>query len=201
MKKLLIPLVLLTLFGFTVSDTTLTKADRKMAADEMMASKDRLFKAVKGLSEAQLNLKSSPESWSIAECVEHITLSEGLIFGMLEKALETPANAARRSEVKIPDNNLLSMIKDRSNKVQTREPFEPSGKYGSYKATLKAFKTKRTANIKYVKKTKDDLRNHYRQLPFGTIDGLQVLLFMSGHTDRHIAQIEEIKSHGNFPSR
>jgi hypothetical protein len=37
-------------------------------------------------------------------------------------------------------------------------------------------------------------------LPFGTIDGLQILLFMSGHTERHVAQMEEVMANENFPS-
>ena len=51
----------------------------------------------------------------------------------------------------------------------------------------------------YLKDTADDLRNHYAQSPFGTLDGLQVLLFMSGHTERHVAQMEEVMAHADFP--
>lgn len=91
------------------------------------------------------------------------------------------------------------MIADRSTKVKTGEAFEPSGKYGSYEETLEEFKTKRKEHIDYVKSTKDDLRNCYQQLPFGTIDAYQILLFMSGHTERHIKQMEEVMDDEDFP--
>ncbi|NER12047.1 DinB family protein [Leptobacterium flavescens] len=201
MKKFILPIVMLLLVSFTVSDVNLTDSERQMAVTEMAKTKDYLMKTVKGLSDARLNFKSSPESWSIAECVEHIAISESMIFGMLDNALKTPASPDRRSEVKIPDSQLLKIITDRSNKVKTREPFEPTGKFGSYKATLKEFKKKRSEHIKYLKKTDDDLRNHYAELPFGTIDGLQVLLFMSGHTHRHVDQIKEIMANENFPKQ
>ncbi|MEM9686877.1 MAG: DinB family protein [Bacteroidota bacterium] len=202
MKKFILPVVVLALMSFGISsDTGLTKKERKMAVKEMTNSQKRLFKAIKGLSENQLNFKSSPNAWSVAECVEHITISENMISGMLEGALKTPADPSRRSEVKMPDEKVLAIIKYRSTKAQAPEPFQPSGKFGSYEETVKAFKEKRAAHIKYVKTTKDNLRNHYQQLPFGTIDGFQVLLFMSGHTERHVEQIEEVLAHKDFPAR
>ncbi|MCB0374282.1 MAG: DinB family protein [Sinomicrobium sp.] len=199
MKKIILPIVMLALVSFTGADTTLTKSERKLAIKEMTNSRNHLLKLVKGLSEKQLNFKSSPERWSIAECVEHIAISENLIFGMLEAALKTPADPSGRPEVKTPDDALLARIKDRSTKVKTFEPFEPSGKYGSFEATLKEFKAKRDEHIRYVKKNRDDLRNRYQKLPFGTIDGFQVLLFMSAHSERHVKQIEEVMADANFP--
>ncbi|MGB5435929.1 MAG: DinB family protein, partial [Maribacter sp.] len=73
------------------------------------------------------------------------------------------------------------------------------GKFGSYAKTLVAFMTKRAEHIAYMRTTKDDLRNHYAQLPLGMIDGVQILLFMSGHTERHIRQMEEVLAHPDFP--
>ncbi len=201
MKKIILPIVMLVLVSFTGADTKLTKAEKKMAATELKKTQKRLLSTIKGLSKAQLNFKSSPESWSIAECVEHLAIAENNIFGMLTAALKTPADPSRRSEVKVADEKLLAMIADRTNKAQAPAPFQPSGKFGSYKATVKEFKTKRAAHIKYIKKTKDDLRNRYQQFPFGTIDGLQIVLFMSGHTERHIQQIEEVMAHNNFPAK
>lgn len=199
MKKILLPMLMLAMVSFSSSDTKLTKAERKLAATEMKGTSKHLVKSVKGLSDAQLNFKSSPNSWSIAECTEHITISENTIFGMLEGALKTAADPSKRADVKMTDEQLLKMIVDRSNKVKTSEAFEPSGKFGNHEATLNAFLEKRKANIKFVKTTEEDLRNRYQQVPFGTIDAFQILLFMSAHTERHVLQIEEVKADANFP--
>lgn len=201
MKKFMLPIAMFVLVSFTASDIKLTKTERKMAVAELTKSQNRLLKTVKGLSEAQLNFKSSPETWSIAECMEHITVTESIIFGWLKEALKTPADPSRRPEVKFSDEKLMAMITDRSNKAKAPEPAKPSGKFGSYKETVKAYKAKRAEHIKYVKKTNDDLRNHYHELPFGTVDGLQILLFISAHNERHTKQIEEVMAHENFPSR
>ena len=201
MKKILLPLLLIAMVSFTTINTTLTKEERKLASSEMMKTSKHLQKAVKGLSVEQLNFKASPESWSVAECTEHIALSENNIFGMLMGTLETTPDASKRSEVKMTDQQILEIIVDRSNKVKTQKAFEPSGKWGSHEATLAAFLEKRKTNIEFVKTTEEDLRNRYQQLPFGTIDAFQILLFMSAHTERHILQIEEVKANANFPKK
>lgn len=201
MKKCILPIVALLLFSFVSSENGLTKDERKKAVFEMNKTLTHLVKTVNGLSDAQLNFKSSPESWSIAECVEHLAKSEVNIFGMLEGALQTPADASRRDEVKHKDDDLLVMIADRSNKVKTSAAFEPSGEYGSFEETLQAFTTERKEHMSYVTETEDDLRNHYANTPVGIVDGYQILLFMSGHTERHVLQMEEVMTHADFPKK
>ncbi|MCW9038075.1 DinB family protein [Altibacter sp.] len=199
MKKFLLPLVAVLLLSFTASENKLTEAERDFAIFELNKSRELLLTALDGLTEAQLNYKSSPESWSIAECVEHIAISENNIFGMMQGNLKSEADASRRAEVKMNDEQVLKVITDRSNKVKTQEPFEPTGKFGSFEKTLKNFKEKRADNMKYVLTTEDDLRNRYAVLPFGTLDLYQVILFMSGHTERHVLQIREIMEDADFP--
>lgn len=200
MKKIILPIVALVLVSFGVLSPGLTAEEREMAIAELTETQERLTTTVELLSEEQLNFKPTPESWSVAECVEHLAISEGMIGGMLQGALKTPADASKRGSVKMSDDELLEMISSRDQKVKTGEAFEPSGKYGSHAETVKAFVDQRAKHIDYLNATEDDLRNHYGELPFGTIDGLQILLFMSGHTERHVAQMEEVIGHDNFPS-
>ena len=201
MKKIMLPFVMLLFVSFTTSDTKLTKAERKLAITELKDSQKQLLRIVKGLSEEQLNFKSSPESWSVANCVEHLVVVEEMAYGMLQELLKTSADPSRRSEVKVSDEELLMMMVNRTNKVKTPEPFEPSGKFTSFDVALKEFKTQREKYIRYVKTTDDDLRNRYQQLPFGTIDGFQIFLFVAAHSERHIKQIEEVLAATNFPGK
>ena len=199
MKKILLPVVGLALVGFGVMSPGLTDADREMAVKELTKTQERLTTTVEGLSDEQLDFKPTPESWSVAECVEHLAISEGMIWGMLEGALKTPADASKRDSVQMADEKLMAMISSRDQKVKTGEAFEPSGKFGSHEETVKAFTDKRGEHIEYLKTTEDDLRNHYSQSPFGTLDGVQIALFMSGHTERHVKQMEEVIAHDDFP--
>lgn len=199
MKKFGIILLAMALCAFSFTGLKLSDEDRGKAIDHLSQTRDHLLATVEGLSDEQLHYKASPESWSIAECLEHITLSESNIFQMVDGAVSVTADASKRSEVSMTDEQLISTITDRSFKAKAPEGFQPSGKFGSVEAALEEFKSKREEHIEYIKTTDDDLRNHYSKLPFGTVDALQVVLFMSGHSERHILQMEEVKADPGFP--
>ena len=200
MKKIILPIVMFVLVSFTAGTIKLTDAEREMAVTELTDSRDEMLSALDGLSEAQLNYKPDAETWSLAEITEHLAITENGIFGMVEQSLKTPADPSRRGEVTMTDEQVLGFIEDRSTKVKTQKQMEPTGQFGDFEATLEAFKDSREDHIDYLKDTDDDLRNHYAQLPFGTLDGLQVILFMSGHTDRHVQQMHELMSAPDFPA-
>lgn len=201
MKKLVLPLVALLLCNFNLVDTTLTDQERKAAVDHLKMSKEKFLASFKGLSKEQLNFKASPESWSVAECAEHLAISENNIWGAVDGALKNPPDAAKRSEIKMSDEDLLKMITTRDHKIKTSEAFVPTGKYGDIKGIQKEFTGKRDAHITFVKDTKDDLRNRVVTFPFGSMDAYQTIMFMSGHTLRHTAQIEEVKANPAFPKK
>lgn len=200
-QKLFILALAVAAISFNKPATELTDAERKQAALLLQETKDALVKKVSGLSPDQLNFKPDQNAWSVAECVEHIVISENNLFGFCQMSLKQPADPSKRSEVKMSDESIIKMITDRTEKRKTQEAFEPTGKFGSFEATLAEFKTKRDNNINYVKTTHDDLRNHYNDFPFGKIDAYQTILFMAAHSKRHIAQIEEVMNNPNFPKK
>jgi len=199
--KFLILTIAIVSMSFKTADTSLTPAERKYAIDLLQETRDDLLLKIKGLTTAQLNFKPDSLTWSIAECVEHIAISENDIFGFVKTSLKEQANPAKRSELKYTDEAVVKMITDRSTKVKTREAFKPTGKFGSFDATLNAFKSTRDSNIKYVKTTSDDLRNHYYDFRFGTVDTYQAILFIAGHCKRHTEQIEEVMKNPAFSTK
>ncbi|MEO9806499.1 MAG: DinB family protein [Reichenbachiella sp.] len=190
----------LILCGLTVfAQNSLTKEEKNTAINHLKQSQNELLVAVKDLTEAQLNYKSSEEVWSIAETMEHIAIAEKNIFGIVEMTLKADPDPSKRSEVMMSDEQVLALITSRDQKVKTRPEFEPTNSFGSYTGSLDAFKAQRKSNMVFVKKTKEDLRNRYFDFPFGKVDAYQVVLFMSGHTQRHMKQIVEIIKSDSFP--
>ncbi len=185
------------LFSFTTADS---KADRKNAINYFKETRRALAKEISGLTETQLNWKPADSVWSIADCVEHIAISEKNLFDWAMSTLKEPANAGRRSELKADDEGVKKMITDRSFKVKTSETFKPTGQFGNTDGSHKAFKERRTALINYMKHTQDDLRNHFATTPMGLLDTYQLLIFLSGHTKRHTMQIAALKAMPGFPS-
>nr|WP_299340221.1 DinB family protein [Allomuricauda sp.] len=200
MKKLVLPLLALLLFSFSTDTGKLTNEERTVLIKYLSDTRDHMKKVLDGLNEEQLNFKPSPESWSIAECTEHLAISENAFGGLIQKAVAAGPNPALKDSLKFKDEQLFGIITDRSNKVKTAEPFEPSGKFGTHEDAVKAFMEKRAEHIAYVETTEDDLRNRYsNDLPFGTVDGFQVVIFAAGHTERHVLQMKEVMADENFP--
>jgi hypothetical protein len=75
MKKLFLLIPAMWLMSFTTVEPGLTKDERNAAIESLKKSQDDLLASIKGLSAAQVNFKSSTETWSVAECVEHIAIS------------------------------------------------------------------------------------------------------------------------------
>lgn len=193
-------MIALLLFSFSTDTFKLTDDERKMAIKHLTETRDHMSKVLDGLTEEQLNFKPEEEAWSIAECAEHLAISENAFGGLIQKTVAAGPNPALKDSLKFKDDQLMGMIVDRSNRVKTSEPFEPSGKFGSHEATVKAFIDKRNEHIAYIGSTEDDLRNRFNSdLPFGTIDGLQLIIFTAGHTERHVKQMEEIMANKLFP--
>ena len=185
----------------SIHGSQLTADARKVAIEKLTQTQEHMLKVLKGLSAAQLNYKADPASWSVAECAEHIAISETLVWGMVEGALKQPADASKRGDVKMKDDQIFGMISDRTNKVKTQEPFEPKNKFSSLEGSVKEFRDKRAAHVEFVKNTKEDLRDRYVQLKFGTIDAYQAILFLAGHTERHVKQMEEVIASASFPKK
>ena len=158
------------------------------------------MKVVKDLSDEQLNFRSDEESWSVAECVEHIAASEQSFFDLVEMTLKTDPDPSLRSEVKLSDQEVIGIMENREQKVKTRPDLEPTDRYTGFDNSIDEFKSKRKSIIKYIKTTNDDLRNRYFDFPFGKVDSYQILLLISAHVTRHTKQIQEIIANSNYPN-
>ena len=199
MKKIIVTIYLSLLVVAAMAQNSLTKEEKSKALDYMKETQKEVMDAVKGLSSEQLNYKPSEEAWSIAETMEHIAISENKIFGIVHMTLEEDPDPSKRSEVAMSDDQIMQIIESREKKVKTRPEFEPNTQFGGFDGSVAEFSKRRKENMQFVKMTEEDLRNRYFDLPFGTVDAYQVILFMASHSKRHADQIKEIKSSEGFP--
>ena len=173
------------------SSTTLTSREREAAVEQFQTTRDNFLKSIAGLSEKQWTFKPAPDRWSVAEVAEHITVSEGAIFGLVQtKVMQSPAAPEKRAQVAGKDEMILQKVPDRSHKAQAPEFLKPTGRWPTEAELAKTFEERRAATIEYIRTTNDDLRDHFFDHPvFGTLDGYQWLLLISTHSARHTAQI------------
>lgn len=201
MKKSLLVLVALFLASTVLkAQSGMTDDERKFAVKYLTDTKSEVVKLVKKLSDEQLNYKPDADSWSVAECLKHIAISEQNIWaGFVDASLAQDPDPSKRSGVSMSDEQLIGIIESREQKVKTAPPFEPQNKPEAADVVLKEFQKLRDEHIKFAKKSDEDLRNRYGQLPFGTIDAYQAIIFMAGHTRRHYEQMKEVMASDGFP--
>jgi hypothetical protein len=176
---------------------TISKQERDQIMSYFHSARKQTLDTVDGLSDAQWNFRPAPEKWTIAEVIEHLTLTEPGLFGFATSGLKS--SVAGPSSVK--DEEMTARMKDRSHPAQAPEPFKPTGKWTSKEALVGEYKTRRDGNIKWLWETRDDLRGKFVKFYSGPVDVYQMLLAIPAHNERHLAQIAEIKASPNYPKK
>ncbi len=179
----------------------LTQEERDRAMSHLHATRKMFLDAIDGLSTAQWTFKAAPERWSIAEVAEHIAVSEDSFHQLItQRVLKTPPAPDKKADLANNDETILKQVVDRERKAQAPEFLRPAGRWPNRESLAAAFRTSRDRNIAYVEKTTEELRSHSTPHPaFGLMDAYQWLLTMSAHSERHVAQILEVKADSRFP--
>ena len=187
MKKLLVAFAVVALLAPAVfADDALVK--------ELERTEAKLLQTIENVSPEQWSYKSAPDRWSIAECVEHITAAEPFIRELIVKSLETPAGDGAKK-----DEMVLTMLVDRSKKFKAPEPLIPTNKYATKADAVAAFKAERAKTIALAKSDADFRTHGSNHFAFGPLDSYGWVLFLSGHSERHTLQIEEVTKTGGYP--
>ena len=200
MKRVFFAAMAFILLSFVIDGDTISKKERKDATDLLRETHGNFLKSLEGLSNTQLNFKASDSSWSVDGNVKHLAGVEQTILTMVEDALKKPANPDKRADIKVSDEQMIKNYESRANKVKTLASLEPQNiSFASTSEALASLKQNREKAINFVNTTKEDLRNHVIEYPFGSYDCYQSILILGSHMTRHIQQIEEVKSQAGFP--
>jgi len=178
----------------------ISQSERDRAVKYLAAMRDQVVTESETLTDAQWNFKAAPGRWSVGEVVEHLALAESFMFDMQQKTVAGPAaSAEQRAAATGKDETIVKGVPDRTKKFQAPEPLQPGARLGSRAEILAAFKERRAKTIAYASTTKNDLRSRVSESPIGPLDAYQWLLFAAAHSERHLAQLREVKADANFP--
>lgn len=178
----------------TVYGNTLSAEERTFLVKTLNASLQKFENAIIGLSNEDLNFKATSKKWSVAECIEHVTLAERRFPQIVQEEMIKPSMPEYRKKIRIKDEKIRPKMLSRVWRARSPEIFKPIGQFASTEEALHTFRMQRQNTISYVQTTQDDLRHHFWRHPLtGTIDLYQTLLLMSAHLERHTEQIEDIK--------
>jgi hypothetical protein len=194
-RRALVTCLVFAVGAVSLHATPMTPGDRQRVLSHFELTEAWLVSELAGLSEAQLTFKMTPQSWSIAEVVEHLAIAEPQYWTQLQDSLQQPVGY--KSET--TDAAILWYGIDRTNRSTTGEARVPKGQFKNAQESLASFRKLRGTMTTFAKETAEDLRG--RQLKGGNMDVYQWLLMISTHSQRHIMQIREIKAHAGYPAK
>jgi hypothetical protein len=115
------------------------------------------------------------------------------------KLLEQPL-PPRESAARVTDDLIVKTMFDRSTRRPAPEAVLPKGRWATPEALAGDVITARDAMLEWLVGVQEDLRSYGAPHPvMGTLDGVQWLLFVAAHTQRHTRQIAETKMMAEYP--
>ena len=184
---------------------TIQQLKDKFITDTESVIKD--FGQFKTLSESQINWKPSLESWSIAECVDHLTVTNKLYFNEFEKQFAEKQIKTDYSKTQVKHKWLSKFIiksVDPANikKVKTFPVFMPSRSKHT-KDVFNTFNEVQNGLINLISTaTNLDLNKYVMSSPAAKIikeNFCDILEIIRLHDRRHFNQAERLINHPDFP--
>lgn len=187
--------------GAASDEGYLTKEERAKAIKMLHDSEKEFLDLVSKLTDEQWSYKPSPFRWSAGEVAQHIMLSEGLLFGTVERAMASPVNPDWKTKTDGKNDFLEKVLVSRERRAQAPEPIRPLSKI-SRAEVMSRFKESRAKTLKFIEETNAPMKAHTVEHPFrvfNTLNAYQWLIYIPLHNLRHNQQIAEVKASPGFP--
>jgi hypothetical protein len=177
----------------------ISRQDRETLIADLQRSRAAFLAAIADVTTAaQWNYKPAPDRWSVGECAAHIIAAEEYFRTNIATALKSPVLAAAQQNP-AGDAAVVTMIRDRSQRFTAPAGLEPTGKVVPKAQAITDFDATRAQTLDYVRTTKDALREHGTGTAPNITTAYQLVLMLSGHTERHTAQLLEVKATAGYP--
>ena len=187
-----------------VLQRTLTDVELERARLYLQQTERGVTGSLKGLSDAQWTFKPAPDTWSIAQIMEHILFVQERVLGRTREELANAPAAPSGYDYKRVDEIVITQFPNRLAKFPS--PHQPAGDLARSEA-FDRIKKNQAELTKYLEST-PDLREHALEAfplkmvsngAYERMDGYQWILATAAHTERHTKQILEVKANPEFP--
>jgi len=182
------------------ADASMSTTERAHVLRLLEDSRAEFLSYIENVNDAQWTWKAAPDRWSVGETAEHILLSEGALYGLMQRALASPANADWEAKTAAKTAFLERVMVDRSHKATAPEPIRPQGL--SKDEVIRRFKEARARTIAFAETTQIPIKEYTTEHPFpvfNTLNAYQWLLYIPLHNERHDQQIAEVKATPGYP--
>lgn len=170
--------------------------------DSVEHARDSVIDAVKDLRPDQATFKPSPDTWSIVENVEHLYLAEVSGLTKIWAAANQVRSGIRWTDARPNDGQSIEAVIERTWKPkEVAPPIATPHMGGPLSAWVSCLKSLRPVLSDLAEELealdlKEIVYPHYLS---GPLDGRQRLEFLRYHMERHLAQIQRVQSHPQFP--
>jgi uncharacterized damage-inducible protein DinB len=178
-----------------------TGQERDFVVGHLLENRERLLRTVAGLAPEQQLFRAEENTWSVADCVEHVTLVEDFILSRVRSALEAPPRPEKRPQVAEKLDLMLPRVPSRETKVKGPEWVQPKRQWGDFSELVEGFNAARDRSVQFASQTNAELCDHFFPHPnLADLDCYQWLVFIALHCERHVRQMEEVMAHPGFPA-
>lgn len=134
--------------------------------------------------------KPTPETWSMAELVEHLIITD---TSLLNAILKKGERLYTEMPPTFPNEKLRRAIGNRNNKITAPSYLIPQGIFKNKETAIAAFRANRAKIEDFIMTTELPLAKiAFPHFVLGLIDGKGWVTFMAGHCERHSEQIGEL---------
>ena len=166
----------------------------------------QFIERIEATSEEQWTWRAREGRWSVAECAEHILLSEKALLDTAKQALDLPATDDWGERIQGKEQLLRQVMPNRRPQGQggatAPQEIVPSGDLGKAE-TLERFAAQRAEVRQFVEQLQGDVRAHIVEHPFpffGDLSAYEWTLYIPLHTVRHTRQLIEVQEDPGYPS-
>lgn len=185
----------------------LTDEEFALLINDIDDAQDMLIGLISGVTDEQWNFKSSPERWSIAECVEHISRTQVAILNAIKAFAAGP-----------PDPEWFEKAGNKSDFIRQTVLTRPKEGGQGFTAGGEVLPTEhwdRATGFREFYKSHGELRAYVETMPraiknrtfqnpfpaIGWMNSHDWLTLAALHVVRHSKQIAEVQADPNYPKK
>jgi uncharacterized damage-inducible protein DinB len=160
-------------------------------SQKLSNSSSELLALFQDVSETQAQQKPTHHTWSMLECFEHIFVVESGIIKTLQ--VDATPNTQEKPETVVNRVKVETLLANRELKIEAPDYTAPRNRFKTLAEAKEAFLNKRNilANLIAQTNLQDGVIVQHPRL--GNMTKLDWIHFLIQHTNRHIAQLNEIK--------
>ncbi len=171
----------------------MNKAEKEICLKSLANTQKALLDTLSTVSDQQFLSRPAKDRWSMAELVEHIILVDSSIMKGIHKFSATPS--AEPIVSKLILEKIVDRVADRSRRIPAPKYFIPKGMFATKAEAIVGFKKHRASIDEFIQTTELPLKLiGFPHQIFGMLNGVDWLVFMAGHCERHRLQMEEFKT-------